>query len=385
MKIIIFDGTFKTTTFVNRLAKGLAADHEVYILGFNEKVKAKINNIHYIGLGSNQSIYLFLSRSIGLRGYNFKEQFKLFTSLLKGKKNKIKEENLQLALNNIQPDILHFQWVSVLSYLNKVDLPKKTKTIFSQRGFHINIRPFIDENNMNWLQDVFPKIDGFHSVSKAIKNKSNKIYTSSSKIDHVVYSGFEYEKLPQKKQIEFSDTIQILSVGRNHWIKDYKTPLIAMKYLKDIGVKFHYTILGLDKEEELLFLVSDLGLENNITFVPKVNQKEVYRIMNNSDLLLLSSIEEGIANVCIEAMFCKLLVLSTNCGGMSELIEDHETGFLVPTRSPRLMASKIEDILKLDMLTINRIILKAREKVEEQHNESKMINDIECLYNTVLN
>ena len=94
------------------------------------------------------------------------------------------------------------------------------------------------------------------------------------------------------------------------------------------------------KDEELLFLVSELGLQKRSTFSPRVTQEEVYNQMLEADLFILPSVEEGIANVCIEAMFCKLLVLSTNCGGMSELIEDGITGFLVPTKSTRFNGSK---------------------------------------------
>ncbi|MGY5352974.1 glycosyltransferase family 4 protein [Wenyingzhuangia sp. IMCC45533] len=383
LKIILFDGTFKTTTFINRLARGLAANHEVYIVGFNEQLETKIENVHYAGLGSNQSSYLFIKRSIVLRGYNLKKQLSLFKSLIKGKKSNIKEENLQFTIDRIQPDILHFQWVSVLSYLDKIKLPNKTKTVFSQRGFHINVRPFINQENMCWLKEIFPKINGFHSVSKAIKVKSNEIYSSSSKIDHVVYSGFDFKKLPQKNKFNSSTTLQIVSVGRNHWKKDYKSAIIAMKYLKDKNIKFHYTIVGVDKEEELLFLVSDLSLVKEVSFISSVSQKDVYQLMVKSDLFLLPSVEEGIANVCIEAMFCKLPVLSTNCGGMSELIEDNETGFLVPTRSPESIANKIGDILQLNNQRINSIIVKARKKVIEQHNTLKMVADMEYLYKKI--
>ena len=117
MKIIIFDGTFKTTTFINRLIKGLSLNHEVFVLGFNESVKSKITGVHYVGLGSNTSILIFVLRSVKLRGFNFMKQFKLVLQLSKGLKSEISQDNFQLAIDAIQPDIIHFQWVSVLSYL----------------------------------------------------------------------------------------------------------------------------------------------------------------------------------------------------------------------------------------------------------------------------
>ena len=53
-------------------------------------------------------------------------------------------------------------------------------------------------------------------------------------------------------------------------------------------------------------MIDDLQLNNYIHLISKVSQQKVYDMMSASDVLLLPSIEEGIANVCIEAMFCKL-------------------------------------------------------------------------------
>ena len=68
---------------------------------------------------------------------------------------------------------------------------------------------------------------------------------------------------------------------------------------------------------------------------------------------------------------------------MSELIEDGITGFLVPTRTPDLMAQKIESIMQLSNDKISEITMFAREKVKQQHNSLKMITDMELLYKKV--
>lgn len=384
MKIIIFDGTFKTTTFINRLCAGLAEMHEISIIGFNERLNKKIHNVSYIALGSNNSNLRFLKTSIKLRGFNLKQQLNLFSLLLKGKKREIKEGNLQLVVNKIQPDIIHFQWVSVLAYLNNLVLPKKTKMVFSQRGFHINVRPFVDNENMQFLNEIFPKIDGFHSVSKAIQIKSNQIYQSQSKIDQVVYSGFDDKNFPIKKNQDRGEVLQIVSVGRNHWIKDYTTAMKAMYILKNKGIAFEYTIVGIEQDEELLFLINDLDLTEHVKFIKNIPQHNVYELMCTSDILLMSSIEEGIANVCIEAMFCKLPVISTNCGGMEELIAHNETGFIVPVRDEEAIALQLTEVLGMNEKEVSLIVDAARAKVVEQHSELHMIQGMEKLYKEVL-
>ncbi|MDA9354172.1 glycosyltransferase family 4 protein [Flavobacteriaceae bacterium] len=385
MKIIIFDGSFKTTTFINRLIEGLANEHEVFVLGFNENTKTKIAGVHYIGLGSNTSTITFIIRSSQLRGFNIVLQCKLFLQLFNREKNAIRNENIQMAINTIQPDILHFQWVSLLVYLEFLKLPKHTKTILSQRGYHINVRPFINQDNKVFLNEVFSKLDGFHSVSKAIQKKSNEIYTSPLKIDRVVYSGFDEDLFRFKNTWNTNKKLQILSIGRNHWIKDYRTAINAMAILKKRDIQFHYTIIGIEEDEELFFMVSDLGLVENVSFISPLSQDKVYDKMIASDLLLLPSIEEGIANVCIEAMFCKLPVISTNCGGMEELIIHKETGFIIPIRNEHAMANELIEFYRLSKSRIETIVQNARVKVENQHSVDKMVNGIEELYYSVIN
>ena len=383
MKIIIFDGTFKTTTFINRLIKELSSKHEIYILGFNESVKLKITGVHYIGLGSDTSNLTLVLRSAMLRGFNLIKQFKLVLQLSKGLKTKIFQDNFQLAIDAIQPDIIHFQWVSVLSYFKDLQLPTHTKTILSQRGFHINVRPFINLDNMLFLKDAFQKLDGFHSVSKAIQKKSNEIYASPLKIDHVVYSGFDIDSFRFKNTWNISKQLQILSIGRDHWKKDYRTAVLAMYLLKERKIPYHYTIVGVQKSEEILFLVNDLDLKDNITFSDKIPQGKVYEKMLDSDLFLLPSVEEGIANVCIEAMLSKLPVLSTDCGGMSELIVDGETGFLVPTRNPKALADKISIFSELQEIDILQLVNAAYIKATTQHTSKQMVDGIISLYKKV--
>ena len=383
MKIIIFDGTFKTTTFINRLIEGLANEHEVFVLGFNETIKSKIIGVHYVGLGPNTSKLIFIFRSAKLRAFNFIKQFKLFLQLLKGLKSEISQDNFQIAINKIQPDILHFQWVSLLVYLEFLKLPKHTKTILSQRGYHINVRPFINQDNKVFLNEVFSKLDGFHSVSKAIQKKSNEIYASPQKIDHVVYSGFDIDSFGFKNTWNTNKKIQILSIGRDHWVKDYRTALLTMSILKKNKISFHYTVVGVNKSEELLFLVNELNLTDSVTLLNSIPQEEVYEKMLESDLFLLPSVEEGIANVCVEAMLSKLPVLSTDCGGMSELLVDSETGFLVPTRCPKTIAHKILIFSKLQEIDVLQLVNAAYIKATTQHNSEQMVDGMISLYKKV--
>ena len=63
--------------------------------------------------------------------------------------------------------------------------------------------------------------------------------------------------------------------------------------------------------------------------------------MQDFDLLILPSLNEGIANVVLEAMALGIPVISADCGGMSEVVLPNETGWLVPVRDSEAMGEAI--------------------------------------------
>ncbi len=386
LKIIIFDGSFKTTPFINRLVKGLAVNHQVYILGFNEKISQPVAEITYVSLGSNQSKLKFTVTTLGklLQSKKFNLMFPTLRKLIQGKRQELQQQNLDLALKNISPDIIHLQWPSVIPWFEEVLLKQEIPVILSQRGFHNNVRPFVDEDNFEYLKKWYPKMAGFHSVSKAIAANGNKIWSSSKKRDKVVYTGLPLEEMPFSEAYKVSKPLKMLSIGRAHWIKGYDYALRTCKLLKDRNVSFVYTIIGGAGDEELQFLVDDLGLQNYVVLENRKPQKEVFSLMQEASLLLMPSLEEGIPNVVVEAMAIGLPVISTNCGGVPELIEEDMNGWIVPTRDPEAMAVAIINFLGLPIDKIEKVRIEARKKVEQQHNEEQMVRGMEGLYYEVL-
>lgn len=382
LKIIIFDGSFKTTPFINRLAKGLVLNHQVYILGFNEKISQPIAGITYVSLGSNQSKLKFTVTTLSklLQSKKFNLLFPTLRKLIQGKRQELQQQNLDLALKNISPDIIHLQWPSVIPWFEEVLLKQEIPVILSQRGFHNNVRPFVDEANFEYLKKWYPKMAGFHSVSKAIASNGNKIWTSPKKIDKVIYTGLPLQDILFTGKYMRSTPLMLLSVGRTHWKKGYDYALHTCKQIKEKNIPFRYIIIGGAGDEELQFLVADLGLEDCVFLENRKSQKEVFKLMAEAALLLMPSLEEGIPNVVVEAMAIGLPVISTDCGGVPELIEEGVNGWMVPTRDSEAMAVAIVSFADLSIEEILKLRFAAREKVEKQHNEAQMVLGMEELY-----
>ena len=386
LKIIIFDGSFKTTPFVNRLLKGLVENQEVFVLGFNEELLQPVDEVKYISLGSNQSKIKFIGTSLLICIKAKKVQLLLRTiyKLLSGKRNELQQQNLKLSIKHINPDIIHLQWPSAIPLFEEVLNEQKTPVILSQRGYHSNVRPFVDAKNFKCLKKWYPKIAGFHSVSKAIANKGDEIYTSAEKINKVVYTGVNSMEIPYAKTYTSSKILEIISIGRPHWIKGYEYALQSCKLLKDKGVNFTYTIIGGKDDEELQYLCHDLGIQNEVQLLGRRSQKEVFEYMHKSSVLVLPSLAEGVPNVVVEAMALGVPVISTACGGVEELITNDMNGWLVATRSPKELAEALMKFSKFPLETIEEIRIAARIKVEQQHSESLMVSGMEGLYNDII-
>jgi glycosyltransferase EpsD len=93
-----------------------------------------------------------------------------------------------------------------------------------------------------------------------------------------------------------------------------------------------------------------LDLSNQISLVG--SQEKVEAFLWNADLYIHSAITEGFGLTLIEAMACGLPVVCTDGRGNRDLIHEGENGFMVGERDPKLLADKIELLLKNDNLRL---------------------------------
>ena len=203
----------------------------------------------------------------------------------------------------------------------------------------------------------------------------------------VIYSGVSPELVNaiQKRNYELQNPVKLLSVGRFHWKKGYQYAIDAIYLLRQQGIQVHYTIIaGSSPPEELLYQVHDLNLTNQVTFGPKLPHEKVLQTMQEADALLLPSTEEGIANVVLEAMAVGLPVVSSNCGGMSEVVADCANGFLFENRNPSHLAKRIEEMIHLVPRERELMAKKGRRIIEVQHSPGQLGQKMGELYKSAL-
>ena len=67
--------------------------------------------------------------------------------------------------------------------------------------------------------------------------------------------------------------------------------------------------------------------------------KEIY---NQSDVFVIDSIAEGMAQVGIEAMACGLAVICSHNSGIDDIIKDKESGFVIPCCNVEILKEKLQ-------------------------------------------
>ncbi|MDE2116865.1 MAG: glycosyltransferase, partial [Patescibacteria group bacterium] len=131
------------------------------------------------------------------------------------------------------------------------------------------------------------------------------------------------------------------AIGELHKNKGYEYLLAALAELKS---DTKLVVFGEGEEHEgLEAMAAALGINNRVAFAGFVPEAAAY--LAGFDVIVLSSIKEGLPYVVIEAGFAGLPVVATNVGGVKEIVEDMRSGILVQTRKPDDIAQAL-DMLK---------------------------------------
>jgi glycosyltransferase involved in cell wall biosynthesis len=383
--VAIYSGVSRSTTFIERLINGLVKEGtHIYVFGTDTGKPNHNKNVTYITYGRKwHKLLSLLKYSILLLLFKPKEKQKIDAIIASNSKGGYL---LQLKYYQVlyhKPDVFHIQWAkSIEDWIWVEDFGMRL--VLSLRGAHINYSPIVDKGLADTYKKLFPKVSGFHAVSKAMSKEVSK-YDANIDCIKVIKSGLRLnEFLFEFKVYNPKTPLKITSIGRGHWVKNYKMALDAMSELKQLGIKFHYTIIGVKNDEALIHQRSQLSLDNEVSFIDRLPFNEIQTAIQEADVIVLPSVKEGIANVVLEAMALGTLVVSTNCGGMAEVVLPNKTGFLVPNRDILSMSKTLAKVSQLSLVDYQKITKQARVFVEKHHNEDQMVVEMQSLYQNLI-
>ncbi|MGH9132952.1 MAG: glycosyltransferase [Ilumatobacteraceae bacterium] len=147
-----------------------------------------------------------------------------------------------------------------------------------------------------------------------------------------------------------TDRPVLLFVGR---IQPLKGPDVAIRALAALGRADALLLVvggssGADGDGEIARageLVADLGLQDQVRFVPPQPHHILSTYYRAADVVLVPSRSESFGLVALEAAACGVPVVASAVGGLLTLVDDGETGFLVRGRAPDDFAKAVARIL----------------------------------------
>ncbi len=217
-----------------------------------------------------------------------------------------------------------------------------------RRGYH----NFIDKMTLSWANGVIAN-------SNAVKAGYIKHTGIPEDKVHVIPNGLDLERFKQhtaeqkekagntdlRAELGIDPDIPIIGqVANLSTKKDHLNLLKALRIVADKGISFMALLIGSGyTEPQIDAAMNELQLHG---YVKKLGYRhDVERIVNEIDVLTLSSYEEGMPIAILEAMAAHKPVVSTRAGGIGEVVADGKTGILVPIRNSEELAKALVIVL----------------------------------------
>jgi len=171
-------------------------------------------------------------------------------------------------------------------------------------------------------------------------------------------------------------------VGRLEQVKGCDIFLEACRmYQESSDVGSTFVIVGDGSQRAALVETARrLGLSNHTIFLG--NRTDVPDLMYLFDVFVLSSRNEGLGRVILEAMSCSVPVIATRVGGVPEIIANNANGLLAPANQPGAIAEAIQKLVSSPELR-HTLVANAQRTCRHYHFE-KMIERTDQLYSRLI-
>lgn len=362
--------TYTETFFVNQVAGLCKAGHEVIVFSHTKQSETSLVKDFGLDVYKNLTIVNFdfstmpleILKTLATSPLLF---FKKFTINFRNMRSAVYRHLCILNLNKYACDIYHFGYSGIaLTYLDFFEKISGKKMV-SCRGTAENVLGITEAGRPEKLRELFKKTDSIHCVSNALAKKifnfgalNEKVFINQPATDIQLFSAKENTRDANK-------TLKILSVGRMVFQKGYMPGLLAMAELRKSFDNFVWILAGDGPgNEELIFTINLLQLNEHVLLVGRKNKNEIKALYAEANIFFLPSVSEGIANVVLEAMAMELPVVSSDCGGMSEVITHEVDGIICENYDFQSYAAALFELCQ-DEQKRKQLGKMARKRVEE--------------------
>lgn len=292
------------------------------------------NDVVLVTLTENEETYYLHPDIKRINGIGWKNEFDGVVQLRKI----IKKEN---------PDV-------IISFLTHINIAVILASLFLGIPTIVSERNDPSKSATTTLRKVlrkitYPMAQGFVFQTEEARDYFNHSLRRKSKI---IPNPLFMDEIPANAKDKQQE---VVSVGRLVPQKCHDIIIKAFTSANGRSGKYHLTIYGNgDERDNLLQLISSLGMQDKITLHPAVD--DLHRRIKYAKIFVLMSDYEGMPNSLMEAMGLGLACISTDCpcGGPRYLISDNVNGKLVRVRDEKQLEDSLRTLM-MDDAEIERL------------------------------
>lgn len=287
---------------------------------------------------------------------------------------------LKALIKQIQADIVHTHnstpWIYTAAAISLLNA--KTHLIHTK---HSNLDA--DKTQLQKAERFASKVTGYiiadsQSVIDFMVEKQN---IAQDKI-RLIYNGIDVDKFNLAVPHRQDNIKRIGIVARLVPVKDHKNLLEGFTLLSRKLPDVELVIIGDGPlKDKLTAQVKQLRLESRVKFLG--SRRDIPELLQQLDVFVLCSIDEGMPISLLEAMAAGLPVVATSVGGNREIIIENETGLLIPPQNPEALAEAMLRILTNEPLA-SAMSKEAVRVVAERFSINKMVQGYTSLYGSLL-
>jgi glycosyltransferase involved in cell wall biosynthesis len=172
-----------------------------------------------------------------------------------------------------------------------------------------------------------------------------------------------------RSELEIPPDAQVTgTVGRLSPIKNQ--PMLVRAVAPLLGPGHHLVIVGDGPHRQTV--EAEIHQSGKAAFTHLLGRRtDVHDLLPALDVFVLTSDSEGLPMVLPEAMACALPVVSTDVGGIADVIADGRTGYLVPKGDDATLRARIQQLL-CDAELLHAMGTRAREVSLSRYSATRM-------------
>jgi glycosyltransferase involved in cell wall biosynthesis len=313
---------------------------------------------------------------------------------LKGTKNSWIElkriSQLRKQIQSFDPDIIQANGSDTFKYSvialignNKPKLIYRNISIMSHWLGNRVVLKFAYQTLSRW-------VDSFVSVGESAQEDLKQIFPKSKARFSVIKRGIpskEEAKVECREIIQFKygfskDDFVLIQLGSLSKEKNIEFSIQLVQELNSNDTPVYLLIVGDGSELNYLKeIVTALAIEKFVKFIPF--ERDPSKLLAGSDLLILTSLVEGVPGVILEAAIQETPAIAVNIGGVKEVIINRETGILIENHSVSEFIKQISPLIRNrdKLLAMGK---RAKKIVKEDYDLEIQSRAFEKLYQELL-